>query len=40
MKENGRAFLCEPCREIIVFFAVSDASPHVAAGRMLPKEEC
>jgi hypothetical protein len=30
MKEQGRAFQCEPCREIIVFFAVSDASPYVA----------
>jgi hypothetical protein len=24
MKEQGRAFQCEPCREIIIFFAVSE----------------
>jgi hypothetical protein len=23
---------CEPCREIIIFFAVSDASPYIAAS--------
>jgi hypothetical protein len=33
MKEQGRAFQCEPCREIIIFFAVSDASPYFAAGK-------
>ena len=32
MKEHGRAFQCEPCRQTIIFFAVSDASPHIAAG--------
>jgi hypothetical protein len=32
MKEQGRAFLCEPCREIIIFFAVSDALPYIAAS--------
>jgi hypothetical protein len=32
MKEYDRAFQCEPCREIIIFFAVSDASPYIAAG--------
>jgi hypothetical protein len=26
MKEHGRGFRCEPCREIIVFFDVSGAS--------------
>jgi hypothetical protein len=31
MQEDGRAFHCEPCRQIIIFFAVSDASPYVAA---------
>jgi hypothetical protein len=30
MKEQGRVFECEPCREIIIFFAVSDASPYIA----------
>jgi hypothetical protein len=39
MKEYDRAFQCEPCREIIIFFAVSDASPYIAARRVLPKEE-
>jgi hypothetical protein len=40
MKEIGSAFHCEPCREIIIFFAVSDASPYVTARRVLPKDEC
>jgi hypothetical protein len=30
MKQQGRVFECEPCREIIIFFAVSDASPYIA----------
>jgi hypothetical protein len=34
MKQYGRAFQCEPCREIIVFFDVSDASPYIEAGRV------
>jgi hypothetical protein len=38
MKENGPAFHCESCREIIIFFAVSDASPYVAAGRVVCTE--
>jgi hypothetical protein len=32
MEEQGRVFQCEPCREIIIFFAVSDASPYIAAS--------
>jgi hypothetical protein len=32
MKERGRAFLCQPCREIIIFFAVSDPSPYIAGS--------
>jgi len=39
MKEHDRAFQCEPCRQIIIFFAVSDASPYVAAGRVLSKKQ-
>jgi hypothetical protein len=39
MKEHGHAFQCEPCRQIIIFFAVSDASPYVAAGRVFPKKQ-
>jgi len=39
MKECDRAFQCEPCREIIIFFAVSDASPYIAARRVLPEKE-
>jgi hypothetical protein len=31
MKEHGRAFECGPCRQIIIFFAVSDAPPYSAA---------
>jgi tRNA(Ile2) C34 agmatinyltransferase TiaS len=33
MKECGRTFQCEPCREIIIFFEVSDASPYVHPNR-------
>jgi hypothetical protein len=32
MEKHGRAFQCEPCRQIIIFFNVSDASLYVAAG--------
>ena len=39
MKECDRAFQCEPCREIIIFFTVSDASPYIAARRVLPEKE-
>jgi hypothetical protein len=41
MKEYGSAFQCEPCREIIIFFAMSDASPYVAQqrGTVLPKKQ-
>jgi hypothetical protein len=35
MKEHGRAFQCEPCRQIIIFFAVSDASPYLAADGLI-----
>lgn len=31
MKQDNRAFRCEPCRQIIIFFAVSETSPYVAA---------
>jgi tRNA(Ile2) C34 agmatinyltransferase TiaS len=30
MKKQGRAFKCAPCREIIIFFRVTDASPYTA----------
>jgi hypothetical protein len=30
MKERGRTFQCEPCRQIVIFFTVSDASPYIA----------
>jgi hypothetical protein len=36
MKEHGRAFRCEPCREIIIFFKVSNASPYLLASPMIP----
>jgi tRNA(Ile2) C34 agmatinyltransferase TiaS len=35
MKEDGRAFLCEQCRQIIIFFDVSDASRYLA-GKAIP----
>jgi hypothetical protein len=31
MKQQGRAFACEPCREIILFFVVSEPPPFIAA---------
>jgi hypothetical protein len=40
MKEQGRAFQCEPCREIIIFFAVSDASPYIAASTVRAGDSC
>jgi hypothetical protein len=32
MKKQGRTFQCDPCRQIIIFFTVSDASPYIALG--------
>jgi len=29
MKQHGRAFQCERCRQIIVFFEVSDMSRYI-----------
>jgi hypothetical protein len=40
MKEHGRTFQCEPCRQIIIFFAVSDGSAYVAAGALPKKQSC
>jgi hypothetical protein len=34
MKEQGRTFQREPCREIIIFFAVSDASPYLTQSTL------
>jgi hypothetical protein len=31
MKEHGRLFLCEPCRQIIIFLVVSETSPYIAS---------
>jgi tRNA(Ile2) C34 agmatinyltransferase TiaS len=31
MKEHGRVFLCEPCRQIIIFLVVSETSPYVVS---------
>lgn len=30
MKKQGRAFECGPCRQFIIFFTVSKASPYIA----------
>jgi tRNA(Ile2) C34 agmatinyltransferase TiaS len=30
MNKQGRGFECEGCRQIIVYFSVSDASPYFA----------
>jgi hypothetical protein len=40
MEEHGRTFQCEPCRQIVIFLTVSDASPYIAAmpARYCPKE--
>jgi tRNA(Ile2) C34 agmatinyltransferase TiaS len=32
MKQHGRTFQCAPCRQIIAFFEVSDASPYILGG--------
>ena len=31
MKEHGRVFLCEPCKQIIIFLVVSETSPYVVS---------
>ena len=38
---QGRTFQCEPCRQIIVFFKVTDQSPYIPTGaeRMYPGKE-
>jgi hypothetical protein len=36
MKEDGRAFRCEPCRQIVIFFTVSDAAPYLLFERVQP----
>jgi tRNA(Ile2) C34 agmatinyltransferase TiaS len=41
MKEHGRAFRCEPCRQIIAFYKVPTRSPYISmtSGRQrLDKE--
>ena len=30
MKEHGRAFQCEPCRQFLVFFEAPDTPPFFA----------
>jgi hypothetical protein len=35
MKEYDRAFQCDPCRQIIIFFEVSDASRYIPSGGAL-----
>jgi hypothetical protein len=35
MKPNGRAFQCEPCRQIIIFLGVLDALPYLELARIL-----
>jgi hypothetical protein len=42
MKKQGRAFQCAPCREIIIFFRVTDASPYIALAsidRVVPNQQ-
>jgi hypothetical protein len=40
MKERGRAYQCGPCRQTIIFFAVSDTSPFIASCvAMAPNEK-
>ena len=38
MKERGRAFQCEPCRQILIFFRMPDTSPYIAS-RAGPSEQ-
>jgi len=38
--KQGGSFGCEPCRQIIIFFEVSDASPYLAlAAQRSPTED-
>jgi hypothetical protein len=30
MKETGRVYQCEPCRQFIILYSLSDASPYLA----------
>jgi tRNA(Ile2) C34 agmatinyltransferase TiaS len=39
MKQNGRAFQCEPCRQIVIFFRVSDTSPYLESKRQSDHRE-
>jgi hypothetical protein len=39
MKERSRAFQREPCRQIIVYFDVSDVSPYFLAERIQPENK-
>jgi hypothetical protein len=40
MKEQGRSFRCEPCRQFIVFFDVPDASIYIAHQPACAIDEC
>jgi tRNA(Ile2) C34 agmatinyltransferase TiaS len=39
MKQNGCAFQCEPCRQIVIFFRVSDTSPYLESKRQSDHRE-
>jgi hypothetical protein len=36
MMKDGRTFRCEACREIVMFFDVSDTSPYLRAAPQHP----
>jgi hypothetical protein len=40
MKEQGRSFRCEPCRQFIVFFEMPDASIYIAHQPACAIDEC
>jgi hypothetical protein len=39
MKQNGRAFQCEPCRQIVIFFRLADTSPYLESKRQSDHRE-
>jgi tRNA(Ile2) C34 agmatinyltransferase TiaS len=38
MVSDGRAFRCEACREIIIFFEVAETSPYMPAASQHPAQ--
>jgi hypothetical protein len=39
MKEDGRAFVCKPCRQILIFFPVAEGSALWPSAIIEPSQE-